>query len=348
MRTRLRLGAAAALLVLVTGSGIVRAQPMATENKAAAQALFDDAQLLVKEGKYTEACPKFSESDRLDPAAGAKFYLADCLEHTGKLASAWTYYVAVADAARAAGQPEKEKYARDRAEAVKPKLSRLVIVVPESSRAMAGLELERDGVSVGQAQWGAAIPVDAGEHLVSARAAGKKPWEARVQVLEQGQTVTVEVPALEAAPPPKPRVVGPPPVPDGSGRPSGSTGSAQRIAGIVVGSAGVIGLGVGVAFGVTAISKQNESDADGHCDAANTCDDAGLALRGDAISAATVSTVGIIAGGAALVGGVVLVLTAPSAPGPAAGVGSRSAPQRGVQATRVVVTPAGIALLGRW
>jgi hypothetical protein len=336
------------LLVLVTGSGIVRAQPVATEKKAAAQALFDDAQLLVKEGKYTEACPKFAESDRLDPAAGAKFYLADCLERAGKLASAWTYYVAVADAARAAGQPEKEKYARDRAEAVKPKLSRLVIAVPEASRAMAGLELERDGVSVGQAQWGAAIPVDAGEHLVSARAAGKKPWETRVPVLEQGQTVTVEVPVLEAAPPPKPRVGGPPAIPDGRDRQSDSSGSAQRIAGIVVGSAGVVGLGVGVAFGVSAISKQNESDADGHCDAANTCDDTGLALRGEAITAATVSTVGILAGGAALVGGVVLVLTAPSAPGPAAGVQSRSAPRRALQAARIVVTPAGIVVLGRW
>ena len=105
-----------------------------------------------------------------------------------------------------------------------------------------------------------------------------------------------------------------------------------------MGGAGVVGLGIGAAFGASTISKQNESNADGHCDAANTCDDAGLALRSEAITAATVSTIGIIAGGAALVGGVVLVLTAPSAPGPASGLG----------ATRIVATPAGVVLQGRW
>jgi hypothetical protein len=62
--------------------------------------------------------------------------------------------------------------------------------------------------------------------------------------------------------------------------------------------AGAVGLGVGTAFGIRAIDE----NSDAHCDAANVCVDP--RARHDARSAATVSTIGIVAGGALVLGGV--------------------------------------------
>ena len=67
------------------------------------------------------------------------------------------------------------------------------------------------------------------------------------------------------------------------------------------------GLAVGGIFGGLALA--NASDAREHCVA--RCDSKGLDDRQDARSMADVSTVGLIAGGVLLAGGVVLWLVAP-------------------------------------
>src|SRR5262245_53350190 len=102
------------------------AQPSATE-KALARSLFEQGRNLVKDGKWTEACPKFEESERLDHGIGTQFNLADCYEHIGKTASAWTHFSEVADSARRANQGERESIARQRANALQPKLSKIKI-----------------------------------------------------------------------------------------------------------------------------------------------------------------------------------------------------------------------------
>src|SRR5689334_11081114 len=73
-----------------------------------AERLYDEGVALVDQGNYAAACPKFEESQRLDPALGTQFNLADCLEHTGKLGSAFRLFGAVERAARAAGKPKLE------------------------------------------------------------------------------------------------------------------------------------------------------------------------------------------------------------------------------------------------
>src|SRR5262249_26970235 len=109
-----------------------------------------------------------------------------------------------------------------------------------------------------------------------------------------------------------------------------------RIAGFVVGGAGVLGIAAGAYLGVHALSLKSASNADGHCDARDTCDKTGLALRGDALSSATASTVSIVLGGLATGGGIALLVAsrAPSAP---------AAP-----APSVAVGPGGAALSLRW
>lgn len=90
-------------------------------------------------------------------------------------------------------------------------------------------------------------------------------------------------------------------------------GSGARTAGLVVGAVGLVGLGVGGALGFQAKAKNDDSAS--HCGingVANDCDAAGVALRKDAKSFGTFSTVSFALGGAALLGGTLLYVTAPS------------------------------------
>ncbi|WP_394843435.1 hypothetical protein LZC95_41105 [Pendulispora brunnea] len=296
---------------LVLGSVEVRA---AGSDAPAAQALFNEAKKLIADGKWAEACPKLEESQKLDPGIGTQYNLANCYEHIGRAASAWAVFLNVAGEAKAAGQTAREKVARDRATVLEARLAKLVITVRSTD--VSQLKVTRDGLEVGRGQWGAAIPIDAGEHRIVASALGKKTWEKSVRVPVDGVTVNVEVPALQDDPnattladrglmPGKPA--------DGQeGAPIDEhPGRTQRIGGIVAGAVGIVGIGVGSAFGLMSNSKKNDSEP--HCNAENRCDETGLGLRDDALKYGTISTIAFIAGGAALVGGVVLFVTAPKA-----------------------------------
>jgi len=143
--------------------------------------------------------------------------------------------------------------ARGRAAALEKSLSRLTIVVPTSVSAV-GPEVRRDGVVVGSAAWGTAIPIDPGSHVIAASAPGKKPWSLTVSVGPNGASRTVTVGELEAEAPAQPVSTtvpspaanpapspNPPPTTDvpvvSSGR-----GDTQRLIGVITGIAGVAGL----------------------------------------------------------------------------------------------------------
>ncbi len=112
------------LAALLSGGRDARA------DTAAAQALFDAAKQLMAQGKYADACPRLEESQRLDPGIGTQFNLAACYEQLGRTASAWSMFLEVAGASKAAGQLEREKVARQRAAALEPRLIRLTITAP--------------------------------------------------------------------------------------------------------------------------------------------------------------------------------------------------------------------------
>src|SRR5215471_17101917 len=126
-----------------------------TVDEAAARALFAEGRKLVAGGEYEAACPKFEESFRLDPGIGTGFNLADCWEHVGRTASAWARFLGVAAAAKALGQTERERVARERAAALEPQLSRLTVSVAAQDD---GLAVQRDDVALGPASWGLALP----------------------------------------------------------------------------------------------------------------------------------------------------------------------------------------------
>jgi hypothetical protein len=165
-----------------------------TSDPAAARSLFNEARKLTSQGHYDQACPKFEESMRLDNGIGTRFNLADCWEHVGRTASAWSLFLDVAASAKSSSQADREKVARQRAAALEPRLARLTIRVPASD---SGIEVRKNEILVGRAQWGTATPVDPGSYVIEARAPGKKSWKTAVTIAANGPPTTVAVPELE-------------------------------------------------------------------------------------------------------------------------------------------------------
>ncbi|MEO5725801.1 MAG: hypothetical protein ABI134_29835 [Byssovorax sp.] len=162
----------AASLALVSAGRPALAQ---STSEKAAQTAFDDGMKLLDKGKTAEACPKLEESQRLDPAMGTQFRLAECWEKLGRTASAWALFRQVASEAQAAGRADRATVSVARAAALEPRLTRILILVAPSAR-VPGLIVRRDGAVVEEALWGRGVAVDPGDHLISATAPGKKSW----------------------------------------------------------------------------------------------------------------------------------------------------------------------------
>lgn len=283
---------------------------------AGAEVLFTEGKRLAEEGNYPAACPKFEESQKLDPGIGTLYRLADCYEHVGRTASAWAAFVEVASAAKSSGQQARAEDAKKRASELEPSLAKLVVRVQAPDTP--GLVVKRGEVVVGRAQWNVPMPVDPGPVPVEAAAPGHKTWHGTVEVGARA-TAQLDVPSLE-----KEAAVAPATIPASGERPADTGWGTHKTLALAAGAAGVVGFGVGTIFGLISASKG--SAADKHCDEQNFCDDAeGLSLKQDAITAGNVATVGFVAGGVLAATGVVLWLTVPD--GRATG---RAAPRFGV------------------
>ncbi|HEY3235398.1 MAG TPA: hypothetical protein VGJ84_11845, partial [Polyangiaceae bacterium] len=298
------------MMVISLWATRVMAQTSASD-KAAAEALFEQGRTLLQEGKPEQACAKLEASQQLDAGVGTLLYLADCYQRVGRSASAWATFLEAASMAKAQGQVDRQKLARERAAALEPKLSRLSVAVPDASR-VAGLEVHDNGRVIAQASWGVALPVDPGPHRVEVMAPNRETWSKSIEIPPDGSTQQLEVPALRPAPVAagaKTDVSSPTKTPASPARDVGQ-GSGQRTLGLALGAGGVVGVGVGSVFGLIAINK-NKKSLD-HCTTDTLCSQQGVDLRNQAKSAATVSTIAFAAGGAMLGAGLILYLTAPS------------------------------------
>jgi hypothetical protein len=189
---------------------------------------------------------------------------------------------------------------------------------------------------LGEAQWGFAVPVDPGNHTIEATAPDRPPFTKTLELREAGSTITVELPpwtsapAVTAAPGPAPVLSAQPQLP-----------FSLRTAGIALVGLGLAGGAVGAALGSVALAKQAESNR-GPCDpASDVCSPAGLALRSDALTAASGSTVAFVAAGALFAAGMVLVLWPTSQE-------HGSARSSGLPGTALIVHPNSLSLEGRW
>jgi len=289
----------------------------ADEPAPSAEQLFQEARILVEKGDYAAACPKLDASQKLDPAVGTQFNLADCYEHLGKTATAFALFEEVARIARAAGKFERERSAKERAAALAPKLARVHLDVKATAP---GLEVRIDDQPVAKSAWSEAFPIDPGPHRVTASAPSHAPFEATIAANASALS-EVSVPELvdttvhEA---PAPVVVAP--------------SSTQKTLALVAGGIGVAGIAVGAVSGIIAVSKRSSAQSECPSDVfAFRCPtESGAAAWNSATTAGNVSTVAFIAGGVFVAGAAVLWFTAPSA------------------RTRVGMSPSGVRVEGRF
>jgi hypothetical protein len=188
-------------LVLLGAAVVSLARAQGAPDAAAAQALFEEGRARLARGDYEHACAMLEESRRIAPAPGTAYNLADCYAHLGRVASAWSLFRDVEAEERLAEHAARTDLARSRAAELEPSLPRVTVHV---AARVSGLEVTRDGATMGPAQWEAALPMDPGEHVFAAAAPGKVAWRGTVNVGRAGERVTVTIPALEDAPVPPP------------------------------------------------------------------------------------------------------------------------------------------------
>ncbi len=308
------LGAAALALTL---SGAAQAQAPAPQ-RAAAEAMFQQATQLMDQRRFAEACEKFAASEELEPALGTMLYLADCYDQAGRSASAWALFREVEQRARRADQADRVRIAAERAAALEPQLSKLELRVAPDHQ-VPGLQLFSDGSGVPAGSWNTALPVDPGKIRIEARAPGRKPWVTTVQITAGTPGEVLKVPMLALAPvaaPVAPASAPPPPTP-----PSSSQGTWA----MVTGGVGLVALAVSGFYGYRAYARNKESRGECRADIPKACTSDGAELRRQAADAARLSTIFGIGGGVLVAGGVTLGLTVPSSPRDARATNGRQA-----------------------
>jgi hypothetical protein len=229
----------------------------------------------------------------------------------------------------------------------------VVTVSDPAGRDLLDITVLLDGHPLATRVTGQSVPIDPGVHVFHFEAADGSRLDRSVLVREGVKNQAVAV------------VIGPAPSRGTTGAADGATGaigaagaatggrdvtatslgldapaSGQvpwRTVGFVAGGVGIAGLGLGVAFGLKAMSDKNAAQ----CDATNACNPGPL---GDARGAAAIATAGFIAGGVLLGSGAALVLFAPAGreTSPSSrGARLRLAPAIGPQDT-------GLQLAGSW
>jgi hypothetical protein len=260
-----------------------------------ASTLFNEAKAMMDRGDFAEACPKLAESDAFDPQVGTMLNLALCYELSGKTASGCAMWRKAEAAAARKLQPQREDLARDRAAKVCARAPLIAIdVAPQAGRDR--VEVRINDVRLPREQWSTPQPFDPGAYKLRAEGAGLRPWSSTVVVDEQHPAVVV-VPVLAE----EDTAEGPPPA------------SLDRKARLlmtgawIAGGVGVVGLGVGSAFGVAAVINDGAATRGNNC-VRNNCNAEGGGDRQRAIDDARVADVTFAVSAGAVATGIVLWL----------------------------------------
>jgi tetratricopeptide (TPR) repeat protein len=290
-----------ALIVLIFVARDAAAQP---DKAAEATKLFDQALALRKDEKFAEACALFQRSYDLDRAPGTALNVGDCAERDGKLAQAWALFDEAAREFERTNKASGAKLARDRADALAPKLA--VVAVRVADPRLPGLVV-KIGEQIPTLAAEITLRLEPGPVVVSASAPGHLPFTVTAQAAA-GKRVDVAVPALRVE-----ASAGPG---GGGDQVNGGRRNPKRVKLALVVGAGGGALWIGsIAFGLSAKSQYNSALDSGACTDQGdfvTCTDPAEA---DKIrSAGTKADIGTglaIGGSALLVGAAVLYFTAP-------------------------------------
>lgn len=292
------MGRIAALVLVLVAGNLALAQP-----KPEGTRLFEEGRELAKAGKYAEACEAFQKSFAIDRAPGTALNYGDCLEHLGQLRRAWQMYD---EAAREFDKraDTRRTFARERANAVTPKLGTITVKIAEP--ATPGLIVKIGNESIPPSAQLVEL-FEPGTIDVSASAPGRTAFSISARTAA-GASVIVEIPVLgsrDGAVPPPPNPV------DATGR-----RDRKRIKlAIGIGATGGVAL---LASGILALSARSSYHGaldDMECvrdpDGKLICNQAGADRVNSAAFRANLATGFVIGGGVLAVAAVVLFVTAP-------------------------------------
>ncbi|HEY5374114.1 MAG TPA: hypothetical protein VIK01_10545 [Polyangiaceae bacterium] len=287
---------------------VAPAAAQAPGDAAMAESLFREGKRLSGEHKYSEACPRFEESFKLDHGLGTLLNLASCHESDGKLASAWAEFSEAVSQAKRQGDADRAQLAEDHMKALEPKLAHVsVSLAPGAS--VAGLVIKLDSHEVSQAALGVQIPVDPGKHSLEASAPGKQSYSQTFETPAVATVLAVTVPALQDAP-----VTGAPPAvapvaPAASVAPSAAPAAPPAAAPAASSGShtGVIvsGVATGAFVAATVVTGILYSGKRSDFNSANNSTDTSRFNKRD--SAQTLGTVNLVCAGGALVSAGLLV-----------------------------------------
>lgn len=294
--------------------------------------LFQSGRQLMNAGDFEKACPMLRDSQKADPQPGTQLNLALCYEKLGKSASAWSTYSDLTQS----GGPLQQQVAKAALERLGPKLSRLKIdVCVDPNFDSSKLVVSRNGEELGATVLGRPSPVDAGEYLIEARAAGYVKWSRKVKVAADGDLKSVEICDLvrEPAAPGAPALA--PPAAASASTAAVPTSPTEPLLprrdltpAYIAGGTGVVAVVFGTVFGIVAANQK--SQATDEC-AGKSCSAEGWNRLSSAKTSADISTVSFVLAGVAAGATIYFVLksSASDEPGKSAQatrVGLRAAP----------------------
>ncbi len=226
-----------------------------------------------------------------------------------------------------------------RVEEVNGQIPTIIFAAKDGSGAdLNAVKVTMDGEVLAERLEGTALSIDPGAHTFTFETAGQPPVT-KTFTIQQAQKdrrelVTFGAPTTAPGPSALPPNGSEPPSPSSalSSAEGGHGLGTQKILGIVAGGIGVVGLGVGAAFGAMAMSQKN--DAESVCPSNPCSTQAGVNKWSNAATSATLSTVGFVVGGMGLAGAAVLWFTAPHS-------------SRGASA-QVGIGPGSLQLRGTW
>ena len=293
-------------LAIVTALG----ESAFADKKEKADELFTKAKKLMADKKYADACPKFEESYKLDPGIGGQLNIAKCYEEWGKLGRAYRAYQEAERQAKQ-GNDSREAKIHEIVTQLEPQVPRLMIHVPADADTE-GLRLTIDGVTVDKAQLVDAQLVDPGPKQVEYQLPSG-PKKSKTVPVERGGVSEITLDLPKGAPKPKQDVAEKPHHTHEAAQPD--PGRSQRIAGIVIGSAGLVAVGVSSVLTLSARSKYKDALSKDCNNMTNDCDPQGLSDTHDARHEANIATFVFSVGLAAVAGGVIVYLIAPKGSG---------------------------------
>jgi hypothetical protein len=302
--TSLGLRASFGLLAFVIA--LVAFAPLeAKAQDATSRALFDKGVADMEARRFDTACPELEESLRMNRLPGTTFTLAECYAKAGKSASAVARYQEYLDlysklpSDQQQKQEDRPQVSRSQIGALTPSVPTLTIRLPQG--APAGTTVKRDDVVLGGPSLGVALPVDPGSHTITSQAPGSIPFTQTITLApSEKKDITVTVTNAVGG--------------DQAGRSDVNQpgrGKAQRIAGFVIAGVGAAGLLMGAITGGLTLAKKSTISDNCNVDTKVCKNQTGLDAVDSAHTTGLISTVGFIAGGVVLVGGVVILATAP-------------------------------------